>query len=54
MNAAFKAFCAGKGIVMEFTSPYSPAQNGIAKQLNRTLLEHAHAMMFAKQVPKLL
>ena len=24
VNAAFKAFCAGKGIVMEFTAPYSP------------------------------
>ena len=54
MNTAFKAFCAGKGIVMEFTAPYSPVQNGIAEWLNHTLLEHACAMMFAKQVPKLL
>ena len=51
MNAAFKAFCAGKGIVMEFTAPYSPVQNGIAEQLNCTLLEHAHAMMLPNRSP---
>ena len=39
---------------MEFTAPYSPVQNGITKQLNHTLLEHACTMMFSKQVPKLL
>jgi hypothetical protein len=39
---------------MESTAPYSPAQNGIAERLNRTLLEHARAMIFAKQAPKIL
>lgn len=39
---------------METTAPYSPAQNGIAERLNRTLLEHARAMLFAKNLPKIL
>ena len=54
INTLFRAFCAKKGIIMESTAPYSPAQNGIAEHLNHTLLEHARAMLFAKQVPKLL
>jgi transposase InsO family protein len=53
-SAAFKSFCAGNGIIMEYTAPYSPAQNGIAERLNRTLLEHARTMIFAKRLPKIL
>ena len=41
INALFRTFCAEKGIIMEFTTPYSPTQNGIAERLNHTLLEHA-------------
>ena len=39
---------------METTAPYSLAQNGIAKRLNQTLLEHTHAMIFTKGLPKVL
>ena len=39
---------------MESTAPYSPAQNSIAERLNHILLEHARAMLFAKQVPKMI
>ena len=41
-------------IIMETTAPYSPAQNGIAEQLNWTLLEHAWAMIFTKNLLKTL
>ena len=54
INTLFRAFCAKNRIIMESTTPYSPAQNGIAERLNHTLLEHARAMLFAKQVPKML
>jgi transposase InsO family protein len=54
MNKTFKEFCAKHGIIMQTTAPYSPAQNGIAEGLNRTLLEHARALMFAKNLPKIL
>jgi gag-polypeptide of LTR copia-type/Pol polyprotein, beta-barrel domain/Integrase core domain/Domain of unknown function (DUF4219)/GAG-pre-integrase domain/Zinc knuckle len=53
-SKAFKEYCATLGIIMETTAPYSPAQNGIAERLNRTLLEHARAMIFAKGLPKVL
>ena len=39
---------------METTTPYLPAQNGIAEWLNQTLLEHAWAMIFAKNLLKTL
>ena len=42
------------GIIMETTAPYSPAQNGIAKWLNQTLLKHARAMIFTNNLPKSL
>ena len=37
---------------MEQTVPYSPVQNGIAERINRTLLEHARAMIFSKNISK--
>ena len=39
---------------MQSMAPYSPAQNGIVEQLDRTLLEHARAMLFAKDLLKTL
>ncbi|EKD15691.1 retrotransposon protein, putative, Ty1-copia subclass [Drepanopeziza brunnea f. sp. 'multigermtubi' MB_m1] len=32
-------FCKSKSIICEYTSPYSPSQNGIAERLNRYLIE---------------
>jgi transposase InsO family protein len=54
VNKSFKNFCAKNGIIMETTAPYSPSQNGIAERLNQTLLEHARAMIFVKNLPKIL
>ena len=54
INKPFKEYCATQGIIMETTASYSPAQNGIAEQLNQTLLEHGCAMIFAKGLPKVL
>ena len=54
VNKNFKDFCGKHGIIMETTAPYSPAQNRIAEQLNQTLLKHAWAMIFAKNLPKSL
>ena len=52
INEPFKTYCAEAGIIMEQTAPYSPAQNGVAERINRTLLEHARAMIFSKNIPK--
>ena len=47
-------WCASTGIRLEYMAPHSPAQNGIAEQMNRTLAELARAMIFSTQVPKFL
>src|SRR6266481_7308323 len=54
INELFKTFCAEASIIMEQMVPYSLAQNGIAKQINQTLLEHARAMIFSKNISKTL
>jgi hypothetical protein len=42
------------GIRLELTAPYSPEQNGVAEHLNRTLIEHARAMLAAYNLPLFL
>jgi hypothetical protein len=39
---------------METITSYSPPQNGIAKHLNRTLLEMVHAIIFDQHLLKML
>ena len=50
----FKSFLDKNGIFLETTAPYSSSQNGIAERLNRTLVEHARAMLIAHNLPKTL
>ncbi|GJV06250.1 retrovirus-related pol polyprotein from transposon TNT 1-94 [Tanacetum coccineum] len=46
-------FCDEKGISQNFSSPYTPEQNSVAKRKNRTLIEAARTMLsgsvFSKQ-----
>ena len=53
-NSSIKDFFSQKGIQITFSAPYSPAQNGIAERLNRTLLEKARAMLLSHNSPKFL
>lgn len=39
------------GIVHEYTVPYRPEQNGVAEQINRTLLEMVNLMLHENEVP---
>ena len=41
----FVKFCRERGIQCEYTAPYSPKQNGIAKCMNRTIQEHVVSML---------
>nr|GEU68949.1 Gag-Pol polyprotein [Tanacetum cinerariifolium] len=41
----FDTFCKQEGIKRQFTTAYTPQQNGVAKQMNRTLLERAREML---------
>jgi hypothetical protein len=47
MMSEFQKICADRGIIQSFTSAHTPAQNGISERLNRTLVEHASALLHA-------
>ncbi|GJY98484.1 retrovirus-related pol polyprotein from transposon TNT 1-94 [Tanacetum coccineum] len=44
-NHELKNFCDEKGISQNFSSPYTPEQNGVAERKNRTLIEAARTML---------
>ncbi|GJR07655.1 retrovirus-related pol polyprotein from transposon TNT 1-94 [Tanacetum coccineum] len=52
-NSTLVNFCDEKGISQNFSSPYTPEQNGVAERKNRTLIESARTMLsgsiFSKQ-----
>ncbi|GJT82112.1 retrovirus-related pol polyprotein from transposon TNT 1-94 [Tanacetum coccineum] len=52
-NSILVNFCDEKGISQNFSSPYTPEQNGVAERKNRTLIEAAKTMLsgsvFSKQ-----
>jgi hypothetical protein len=45
------AFLKDKGIVHEYSLPYTPQQNGVAERLNRTLLDKAIPMLDQSGLP---
>jgi hypothetical protein len=54
INEDLRKWCAEQGIEIQTTAPYSPAQNGIAERMNRTLVELARAMINAHGLPEFL
>ena len=52
VQGQFKTYLDSSGIKLEITAPYSSSQNGVAEHLNRTLVEHAHAMLISRGLPK--
>jgi transposase InsO family protein len=54
LSKEFKKYLLDNGIQLEITAPHSPSQNGIAECLNRTLVEHTHAMIHQNGLPYLL
>ena len=51
---SWNGFIKEKGIIMEFTAPYSPEQNGISERLNRTLIERTISTLKEKNIPLFL
>ena len=47
-----QSWCKNKGIVLEYTVPYTPQLNGKAERMNRTLLEKARSLIFDANLPK--
>ncbi|GKE86137.1 retrovirus-related pol polyprotein from transposon TNT 1-94, partial [Tanacetum coccineum] len=44
-NHKLEIFCYENGICHNFSSPYTPKQNGVAERKNRTLIEAAKTML---------
>ena len=44
-SGEFKTFCSEVGIKRELSTPYNPQQNGVAKRMNRTIMEAVKAMI---------
>jgi len=54
INKNLKSWCHQQGIEINQMAPYSPLQNGIAKQMNHTLVELAHTMHAATDLHEYL
>jgi transposase InsO family protein len=50
-NARIDEYCDDKGIKHEFSSKYTPEQNGIVERKNRTLIDMARSMLAEYNVP---
>ncbi|GJV18873.1 retrovirus-related pol polyprotein from transposon TNT 1-94 [Tanacetum coccineum] len=48
----FDLFCRQEGIKRQFTTAYTPQQNGVAERMNSTLLERARAMLATTSLGK--
>jgi Integrase core domain len=44
-------YCDSKGIICEYTSPYTPNQNGISERLNRFIIERLISICSKKNIP---
>lgn len=53
-NDKVKQFLLQHGIKHLMSAAYNPQQNGRAERENRTLIDHARCMLYAKALPKVL
>ncbi|WVZ58847.1 hypothetical protein U9M48_009073, partial [Paspalum notatum var. saurae] len=51
-NSRFKSFCLDQGLEHQFSSPYTPPQNGVVERKNRTLVEMARTMLDEHRTPR--
>ncbi|WVZ86102.1 hypothetical protein U9M48_032937 [Paspalum notatum var. saurae] len=51
-NSQFENFCRDLGLEHQFSSPYSPPQNGVVERKNRTLFEMARMMLDEHKTPR--
>lgn len=52
ISNAFINYCSDNGIIVDYTVPYTPQQNGKAERMNRSLVERARCMIDDSGVPK--
>jgi transposase InsO family protein len=51
INKDLRTWCLDRGIEIQTTAPYTPEQNGVAERWNKTVVELARSMIFARNVP---
>ncbi|WVZ93435.1 hypothetical protein U9M48_039413, partial [Paspalum notatum var. saurae] len=51
-NSCFENFCRDLGLEHQFSSPYTPPQNGVEERKNRTLVEMARTMLDEHRTPR--
>ena len=51
-NSDFEKFCNSLGLEHQFSSPYTPPQNGVVERKNRTLVEMARTMLDEHRTPR--
>ncbi|WVZ96925.1 hypothetical protein U9M48_042505 [Paspalum notatum var. saurae] len=51
-NSQFENFCCDIGLEHQFSSPYTPPQNGVVERKNRTLVEMARMMLEEHRTPR--
>ncbi|WVZ71086.1 hypothetical protein U9M48_019710 [Paspalum notatum var. saurae] len=51
-NSRFENFCRDLGLEHQFSSPYTPPQNGVVERKNRTLVEMAWMMLDDHRTPR--
>ncbi|WVZ50236.1 LOW QUALITY PROTEIN: hypothetical protein U9M48_001510, partial [Paspalum notatum var. saurae] len=51
-NSRFETFCRDLGLDHQFSSPYTPPQNGVVERKNRTLVEMARTMLDEHRTPR--
>lgn len=51
MSNEFREYCEGAGIERNYTSPYTPQQNGIVERRNRTVVEMARSCLKEMNLP---
>lgn len=52
VSKEFVNYCRDKGIILDYTVPYTPQHNGKAERMNRSLVERSRAMISDSGVPK--
>lgn len=51
-SVEFNSFCMENGIKWQLTTAYTPQQNSVAEQKNRTVMNMVCAMLLEKGIPK--
>lgn len=51
VNQSLKTWLSDRAIRIETSAPYSPEQNGVSERANRTIMEGARSLIYAKHLP---